>query len=155
MKAGIPLFTVSSLPFPPVISEGLCFLFSLLCLHLSFITAMKVGGKRRRADQHKANLYGSVGRIKCHPLSPSTSPSLTHPPRCDVNMAYPPAHTLILTAFAGQSFQDGSDRQPIHPGLRQLFSLPLASPFWIKHSLLLKAPAYTFQLEMVPQQLLR
>lgn len=61
-KAGVPLFTVSSLPFPPVIFEGLCFLFSLLCLHLSFITAIKVGGKHRGAKQHKANLYGSAGK---------------------------------------------------------------------------------------------
>lgn len=41
-------------PFPPVIFKGLCFLFSLLCLHLSFNTTIKVGGKCRGADQHKA-----------------------------------------------------------------------------------------------------
>lgn len=62
MKAGVPLFGVSSLPFTLVISKGLCFLFSLLCLHLSFITAIRVGGKRRRANQHKANLYSSASK---------------------------------------------------------------------------------------------
>lgn len=86
--------------------------------------------------------------------TPSTSPLSPHPPRCYVNMVYPPAYTQILTVLTGQTFQDGSDRQPIYPGLCQLLTLPLAGPFWIMNNLFWKTPACILYLEMVPQQFL-
>lgn len=116
MKAGVPLFTVSFLTFPPVIFEGLRFLFSLICLHLSFITAIKVGGKQwSRPTQSKSSRFSKQG-IKCHLFPPLKLTSLTHPPRRYINITYPSAHTQILTALIGQTFQDGSERQAIHPG---------------------------------------
>ena len=81
MKAGVPLFTVHCLAFPPVIFEGLRFLFSLLCLHFSFITAIKVEGKHRGAHQHKANLYGSATkRLNVTSSHPPPQPYLSCTP---------------------------------------------------------------------------
>lgn len=69
-------------------------------------------------------------------------------------MVCPPAHTQNLRAVTDWTFQDGSDKQPIHPGLWQLLTLPLAGPFWIVNNLFWKTPPWMLELEMVPQHFL-